>query len=196
MSEDKSVSNATPDSGATEEEKEAFVSKKAYEEVSSSMHKHKSKAKELEAAVNELRAQMKAQEEAKLQETQQYKELYERREAELEAARKEAAQVKNQYLVTAKRNALKQELGGKVKDEYLSFADLESIAVSDDGSIDAEAVRMVANEFRKQHSQLIPATDNANITGQAPGNFTAQKPDTKNMSAAELREYLIKNYSN
>lgn len=195
MSEDKGVGNATPDSGATEEEKEAFVSKKAYEEVSKDMHKHKSKAKELEAAVNELRSQIKAQEEAKLQETQQYKELFERREAELEEARKQAAEVKEQYLNTAKRNALKNELGGKIKDEYLSFADLGSIAVSDDGSIDPESIRMVANEFRKQHSQLIPPSDNAGITGQAPGNFGATTPDTSKMSAKELREYFVKNYS-
>jgi len=189
MSQDKSVSNATQEvSDETEETK--FVPKDAYEKVTSDMHKYKSKMREYEASLAKLQADLKAREEAELRDKEQYKELFERKQLEAEEARKEAQRVREQYLVTAKKSALKQELGGKVRDEYLQFADLTSIAIRDDGSIDVESVRTVANDFRKQHGQLIPQADNAQITGQAPGsNSPAPAVDLNKMSAAELVKY-------
>lgn len=190
MSEDKSVSNAAPEASGQEDK---VVPRDAYEKVTQDMHKYKSKMKEYEAHMEQLRADLKAKEEAELAEQNRFKELYEKREIELAEAKKEAQRVRDQYLTTAKRAALKQELGGKIRDEYLSFADLNSIALRDDGSIDAESVRMVANEFRKQHGQLIPQVENASITGQAPANQTPiQGKDPKTMSSKELVEYYAK----
>jgi hypothetical protein len=177
----------------TSEEKEAFVSRKAYEEVTRDMHKNKQKAKELEAAYNELQSQLKAQEEQKMQEQEQWKELYQKREAELEQVRREAEQKTSQYMKSVKVSALKQELGVSIRDEYLRFANLDSITLTEEGSIDPESLRNVANEFRKEHGQLIPKQENVNITGQAPSSTDVSKPaDFSKMSSEDLVRHYAK----
>lgn len=195
MSQEQTIKggSATAEQGSTPsaEEKEAFVSRKAYEEVTGDMHKFKTKTKELEAALNEYKAQLKAQEEQKLQEQERWKELYEKREAELEQIRRESQEQSSRYMTSVKKAALKNELGGDIRDEYLSFANLDSVVVTEDGSIDPESLRNAANEFRKQHGQLIPSKDNVNITGQAPSSNDVSKPaDFSKMRAADLvQEY-------
>jgi len=175
MSQENNDSVVTPEE-VPKETKAEVVSRKAYEEVTRDMHKNKQKAKELEMALNETQAQLKAQEEAKMHEQQQYKELFEKRDAELEQARQAAQQERSKFTRSVKMAALKQELGGSIKDQYLSFANLDAIAVNDDGTIDSEALRNVANDFRTEHGQLIPTDTSANVTGHAPSTGEPAKP--------------------
>lgn len=184
---------AAQDSNSAAEEKEAFVSRKAYEEVTRDMHKNKQKAKELEAAFNELQAQLRAQEEQKMQEQERWKELYQKREAELEQVKRQAQEQNNRYMRSVKMSALKQEIGANIRDEYLQFANLDSIALTEEGTIDPESLRTVANEFRKQHGQLLPKQENVNITGQAPSSSDVSKPvDISKLSASELVQRYAK----
>jgi thioester reductase-like protein len=170
------------------EEKAEYVSKKAYEEVRADMHKNKSKAKELEAALNEYQVKLKQIEEEKMAEQQQWKELFEKRSAELEAERQKTAETKNSYLRSVKLSALKQQLGGNIKDAYLSFANLNGIEFKEDGSVDSESLLAVANQFRKEHGELIPSTENTNITGHAGKSDASlgSTANTKTMSSQEL----------
>ena len=195
--ENKEMGSAqTQESSQSQEQKEAYVPKKAYEEVAKDMHKFKAKLKEAEAKANEFAAQLKAQEEAKMQEQEQWKELYQKREAELEHIRQEASQERGRYMRSVKISALKQELGVSIKDEYLGFAPLDAIVVNEDGTIDKESVREVANSFKKEHGQLIPQSDNVNITGQAPGSAPVDQPvDTSRMSSRELINLYAKQKS-
>lgn len=199
MSEENNSGSAAPQENVSQEPKqEQYVSKKAYEEVTRDMHKNKQKAKELEVAYNELQAQLKAQEEAKLHEQERWKELYEKRETELADERKNAQEQQSRYLKSVKLSALKQEIGANIKDDYLSFADLSSISFNDDGSIDKDTLHEVANSFRKEHGQLIPQSDNVNITGQAPNN-QAPAPsdvDVRNMSSRERVLYYANQVKN
>lgn len=190
--ENKGVSDpAEQESNPAPEEKEAFVSRKAYEEVTRDMHKNKQKAKDLEAANNELKSQFKAQEEQKMQEQERWKELYEKREAELEQERKKSSDQENRYMKSVKLSALKQEIGANVRDEYLHFAPIDNIVLSDDGSIDKDSLREVANSFRKEHGQLIPQSENVNITGQAASIYSVTQPkDRSKMSVDELKQEI------
>lgn len=193
MSEENNGSAETQQDVPEEAKSVDVVSKSAYEEVTRDMHKNKQKAKQLELALNELKTQMKAQEEAKLREKEQYKELFEKRDAELEQTRREVEEEKTRYMKSVKISALKQELGASVRDEYLGFADLNSITINDDGMIDSESLSNVANEFRKQHGQLIPTDQSVNVTGHAPTNDEVSNPaNTSGMSAAEL----VRHYAN
>lgn len=185
------VSDQTQDSSQNPEaKKEAYVTKKAYEEVSQDMHKFKQKAKELEATVNEFQAQMKAQEDAKMQEQEQWKQLFEKREAELEAMRKEASEKDRRFQSSVKISALKQEIGGTIRDEYLRFANLDAIALNDDGTIDKASLQEVANGFRKEHGQLIQPSDNADITGHAPSSFVGKEKGVNELSLQEKIQLL------
>lgn len=184
---------AEGNSNSQSDEANAFVTRKAYEEVTRDMHKNKQKAKELEAAYNELQAQLKAQEEQKLQEQERWKELYQKREAELEQVRREVQERDSRYMRSVKMSALKRELGVDIREEYLTFANLDAIALTEDGSIDSEALRNVANEFRKQHGQLIPVKENVNITGQAPNYQNVSKPvDFSKLKAEDLVQQYAK----
>lgn len=194
MSENKpSVSDANQPDSRPGETQEEYVSRKAFEEVTRDMHKYKKEREELKAARNELEAQLKAQEEAKLHEKEQFKELFEKRNAELEQMRKEAQMERERFTKASKRAALKEELGGQIRDEYLNFANLESIAMTEEGIIDRETVRNVANMFRKEHGQLIPSKSSAEITGQAPNvDEVTQNVDLSKMNSRELLDYYAK----
>lgn len=193
--EEKIVSDETVvDSNSTPDEKDAYVPKKAYEDVTRDMHKNKQKVRSLEADNNELKAQLKAQEEQEMQKQEKWKELFETSKAELVEVRKEAQIKDDKYTRSQKISALKQEIGVNIKDEYLSFASLDNIVLTD-GLIDKDSLRDVANSFRKEHGQLFPQEENVNITGQAPNssNVSATK-DYNKMSPAELvREYNTQN---
>lgn len=138
-----------------EQREEAYVSKKAYEGVSNDMHKFKSKAKEAEARAAELELRLKAIEEEKMQELNQWEELAKKRAEELEVLQRQNAEKEQRAQQLAKRTALKLELGD-VRDEYLMHANLNAITINEDGSINKESVHEVANDFRTNHASLLP----------------------------------------
>ncbi len=178
-------------------EEEKVVSVKAYEDVSKDMHKYKKEREELKAALNEVQTQLKIQEESKMQEQEQWKELYEKTKAEREDERQNLMQQKDRFMKSQKVAALKQELGGNVKDEYLGFADLDNVVIKEDGSIDTESLHNVANQYRKEHGQLIAKSDNTSITGHAASNFNNLKPKSvAEMSHEETVAALEEIYSN
>jgi hypothetical protein len=157
--------SAAPQPESTQEEKNDFVPAKAYEEVTRDMHKYKTGVKEKEAQINELKAQLKAQEEAKMRENEQWQEIAQRREAEMEELRTQYSQKSSRFETAVKRTALKQELGGKIREDYLQFANLDAIQMDENGIVNTESLRQVANEFRKQHGQLIPKDQENDIVG-------------------------------
>lgn len=171
---------------ASTQESEGFVSKKAYEEVAKDMHKFKAKSKELDAALNEYQAKLKAIEEEKLMEQQQWKQLAEKRAAELEEEKRKTKETHNRYLRSLKMVELKKELGGSVRDEYLSFANLDSVEFNEDGTLNRDSLVTVANKFRQEHGQLIPKSENVTITGHAASNGEVTPPKSlEQMSMAE-----------
>ena len=194
MSEQNNSGSAAPqENSQSQEQKNDFVSKKAYEEVTSDMHKYKNGIKEKEAKINELMAQLKAQEEAKLQENEQWQEIAKRREAELEELKTQYTQKSSSFENALKRTALKQELGGKIKEEYLQFANLSAISMDEQGLVDVESLRNVANEFRKQHGQLIPQEQSNEITGHGSEvTEIKQDVDITKLSSQQLIDMYAK----
>lgn len=165
---------------------EGVVAKKAYEDVSKDMHKYKSKAKELEAALTEYQIKLKSIEEEKLVEEKRFKELYEKRTEELEAQKRAAKERENQYLKSLKMVELKKELGANIKDQYLIHANIDAIEFNEDGTLNRESLVTVANKFRQEHGELIPKSSNVNITGHAASNGEVTPPKTlEQMSMAE-----------
>lgn len=165
---------------------EGVVAKKAYEDVSKDMHKYKSKAKELEAALNEYQVKLKSIEEDKLVEEKRFKELYEKRTEELEAQKRAAKDRENQYLKSLKMVELKKELGVNIKDQYLIHANVDAIEFNEDGTLNKDSLVTVANKFRQEHGELIPKSSNVNITGHAASNGEVSPTKTlEQMTMAE-----------
>lgn len=172
------------------DEKDQFVKRSAYEEVTSDMHKYKQAAKDSKAKINEYESKMKALEESKMQEEAKWKELYEKRDKELQEVRQSAESEKSRYLRSVKLNALKQELGGKIKDDYLNHADLNSIEFKDDGSLSPESIQKVANKFREEHSILIPPVNVNSITNTPPANGQTVSSNEKKLSDLSQAEKI------
>lgn len=172
----------------SKETQEQYVARKAYEEVTTDMHKFKSKAKSAEAKIAELEARIKAEEEAKLKEQNEWQQLYEREKQEKQDLLSRAQQQDAEVRRMIKLSALKTELGGSVRDEYLQFADIDSIQINEDGSLSSESVQLVANKFRQDHPTLVSPVEGLNITKPAPGNNVSYREPEKtpaNMSYEE-----------
>lgn len=158
------------ESSISQEPKEEFVKREAYQEVTKDMLKYKEQKKNLSAELNEYKSKLEAIEEERLRENQQYQELYEKAKSEVEQLKNSYESEKERNIRLAKMTALKQELGGDIRNEYLTHANLNGIELRDDGSLSPDSVREVANQFREEHSQLIPSKSNSQITNQAPSN--------------------------
>lgn len=165
-----------PQKNSESDEGKKFVPAQAYKEVSSDMHKYKSRSRELEAELNKLREEAKLREENELKEKQEYQTLYEREKAAREQAEINSKKQNELFVRARKLSALKGELGGKVKDEYLSFANLDKIEVKEDGSLSSESVQAVANSFRQDHPGLIESDSGVNITGPAARGIETEQP--------------------
>lgn len=190
--QDKDKKNDNPqDAGG--DNKDNFVSKSAYEEVTKDMHKYKANYKELMAKLNESEAKMKAIEEEKLAEQNRWKELAERREQEKLEAMESMKKTQEHYMKSVKMSALIRELGN-INAKYLVHADLDSIVVHDDGSLSSESVTQVANKFREENPELVPNDNAGAITDSAPADnntFRQEKTaDLDNMTADQKRELI------
>jgi flagellar motor protein MotB len=186
--DNKDKVNGVDTETASKQESDGVVAKKAYEDVSKDMHKYKSKAKELEAALNEYQVKLKSIEEDKLVEEKRFKELYEKRTEELEAQKRAARDRENQYLKSIKMVELKKELGVNVRDEYLVHASVDAIEFNEDGSLNKESLVTVANKFRQEHGELIPRSSNVNITGHAASN--GEVTPTKTLDQMSMAEKI------
>ena len=183
--------NVQPEAEVQQQEREEYVPKTAYENVSKDMHKYKDEKKRLAAEKNELEARLKAIEEEKLVEQERYKELFEKERSQRELKEKELQAKEDRYNESLKKSALRSELGN-INPAYLVHADLSAIDMLDDGTVSPESVREIANKFRQDHPALIPANDGQNITGDAPPSKRPlnQPKELADMSLDEKVAYL------
>jgi hypothetical protein len=185
MSEDQANNSVVNDdqsqaSSESQKIKDEYVKLSSYEEVRSDMFKYKDGLKSERARANEAEAKLKAIQEQKLKDQEEWQKLYEQTRKEKEELEISVAQEKSNYLRSVKISALKQELGGDIKDVYLQHADLNAMEFNDDGTLSPESVQTVANKFREEHSVLIPSGSNNQITNQAPANGPAPSKDDDN----------------
>jgi hypothetical protein len=179
---------------STQQEKDEFVRRQAYEEVSKDMHKFKDRAKEAAAKASEYEAKLKAIEEDRLKQQEEWQTLYEKERQQKEEMEQKYGTEKENYLRSVKLAGLKAELGSNIKDAYLKHADLDKIEFTEDGALSPESVSAVANKFREEHSILIPAESGNQITNQAPINGSvAQKEKSLNEMSFQERSALLKN---
>lgn len=152
------------------------------------------KAKELEAQLRAMQDQVKQAENAKLEEKQEYKKLYEATKAELETKKREQEEKERIIVNKEKQAALSRELGGLRNDAYFRFAELDNIVIDDSGLVDQNSVRLEANRFRQAFPELIAASQPVRVNSQAPSGanpVVGQQKTAKEMSGAE-REAIKK----
>jgi hypothetical protein len=140
-----------------------------------------SREKALKAQLAEAQAKAKEfddwkaqQEEQKMMEEKKYKELLTKRDEEIKKEREARSNLQNQMVSSLKRQALERELGGVKRPEYLSFADLASIELGEDGQIVIESLKSVADAFRNTHADLIKGSSDALPSGAPKAAFQGE----------------------
>lgn len=172
---------------ASSQQEEAYVPKKAFQEVTTDMHKFKNKYKSVTAELEALKAEREAAQQAQLEEQKQFQELYEQQKAKTAELNSQLENANRQFELNSKRAALKAELG-EVKDDYLSFARLDEIELLEDGHIDPDSLHKVANEFRQNHPSLIGKPAGGGITNTAaPIENGIQVESLENLSPEEFK---------
>lgn len=155
--------DAKPDEGKSEE-KDKFVPADAYSAAKEAASKTQSENEQLKARLSQLEADQKAKEREELEKKQEWEKIAQQEKEAREKAEKRLNQNDELYKRTIKKTFLKEALGGAVKDQYLEFADIDSITLDENGNVNDESLKVAAEKFREEHSQLIPSKKDPAIT--------------------------------
>lgn len=172
---------------ATEQEPE-FVPAKAYKETQADMFKFKSKLKEAEATLNQLKAEKELQERESLKANQEWKLLYEQNEAKLREIDSQRNAEKEQFINYHKRAAVISAIGGFKKEEYAnSFINVSNIETDESGNVVQASLLSEVNRIKQSYPELLKGAVANNLPSDAPKSFEANKLDNKDYS--KLNEY-------
>ena len=168
------------------------VSRKAFEEVSDSMHKFKRRNKEMEMELNRIKAEQEIRERESLKEKEDYKALAERLEAQLEETSRLKQESEQKTINFHKKNAVIQALGGFKKESYSSFIELGNISVDESGNLNQGDVQREVDRIRQNHPELLKSFKSANLPNEAANSDVATGgKDYKNMSPQEKAAYRL-----
>ena len=157
------------------------VDYESYQRAIAQLKTTKAKLQEHEERENALLMQQKVKEEEDLLKKQDYQKLLDRKNAEVEHERKTRLELESR-LSEAEKNRIDshklssfyEKLPGKIKKkEYLSFVDLDSIEVDENGKVNEETVMRSVNDFMKEHHFLVEAK-NKMMPNDAPSNYSSK----------------------
>lgn len=172
---------------------EAFVPKRAYQEVSKDMLKYKSEMKQLSAQLEQLKAEKEAKEISTMQEQEKWHDLYKKSEQKLSQLAQERDSERNRFVDFHKKNAVIEKLGGFKKPEYTKFINTNEIELNEDGSIVEDSLMNQVEKIRKEYPELIKTTPRNELPNAAPRG--AVQKSVSEMTQAELnaaRRELLK----
>lgn len=195
--ESKEVSGTNEDgSGAAGGEnsnqgKEDFVPKSAYEQVTKDLHKWKSQAKENQKQLLEIQERLKTFEDKSIDETD-LKSLSERYKREAETYKTENQKLKESYLYSEKYRSIFTELkklGFRDDAErYLEYEDLKDLEVetTSKGRVNVLGAQDWAAEFHKKNEFLFEPKRAARVS--ASDGRSGQKLDDSQLTPQKLFE--------
>ena len=153
----------------TPENKEEFVTRKSYDEVSQDMHKNKQRVKELEDEKRALLAEKDAKAKEDLEEAGQWQTLYQQnaeKVKELEAAR---TNDRKAFMNEQKKNKVIALIGGFKKPEYDFVVNVANI-VDSEGQINMDTVQAEADRIKQNHSELLKSSKGPRLPNDAPSS--------------------------
>lgn len=167
VSDDKQGASGTTESTSSSTD---TVKYESYKKAVSQKKAAEARAKEVEEELNRIKAEKEAEEENKLKEQNEFKELYEQAQSKLKEAEDKHNQLESSIVTQKKKDLLMRELGRVKRPEYLEFAALDQIDLSD-----PESVKKVAESFRENHSDLIePTKTTSPQSGDPKDNSSSQ----------------------
>lgn len=133
--------------------------------------------RQLQDELNAMKAALEQQQREKLEEKQEYKQLWERTQEELKAEREKLFNVQNSIVRAEKRKAFDRELGKPLsKDRYYDFVNFDDIIIEEDGTVNSDSVRYAVNLFRESYRELVPQQSTPRVGSEAPSNDGVIRP--------------------
>lgn len=177
MSDDSIKDKKQNEEGSAE--KEEFVSRKAYQEVSQDMHKYKKQLKEVEAKLNEYQAKIETTEKEKLEEQERWKELYQKEKEARTSIEQSYQKDRENFLSVHKKQAVKDALGGFKRPEYSSFIDASKVEFNEDGTLDKQSVEAEVQRIKENYPEIIKQEQKRELpNNEAPKPSNNEKPLT------------------
>lgn len=168
------------------------VPKKAFSEVSSSMHKYKAELKETKLLLNQLQAEQDATKTEQLAEQGRWEELYKKSQEKLEVANQDAQTTQDKFINYHKKNSVLNTIGGFKRDEYNSFINVESIGLNDDGSVETSSLEKEIDRIKQTYPELIKIGSADKLPNGAPTPGNPGDIEYKNMTLQQRSEYKRK----
>ena len=173
-------------------DKQEQVSKEAYLNVSQDMHKYKSKLKETEALLTQMKADKEVIENEKLAEQGRWEDLYKKSQEKLTEATQGRQAEQDKFINYHKKNSVLGKLGGFKNDEYNSFIDVESVNLNEDGSIDQSSLDLEVNRIKQSYPELLKGVQAGKLPNDAPQGNNLGDRTYDNLSEREKADYKRK----
>jgi hypothetical protein len=184
MSEkNESVTQTNTPSDESVAQKEIVAMQAKLQELLDEKKKEQAKRVELESKLQSI-------EEEKLKASNQYKELYESKAKELETLTKQRELENKAFLEHKKLDAFLKEIGGLKKGDYVSLIDTNKLIADESGNINADSVKVYAEQFKQAYPELISVNTINHIGQNAPR--TSNSGSLKGKTANELFNLLKK----
>lgn len=185
------VSNEGGDSLAgseTTEDSSQMVKFESYQKVLSQKKAQDEKLRDMQSKLAEFEAAEATKLEAQLRDEKRHDEIIQTLKQKNEELSGRLGQVQGEIANSIKRQALEREIGGFAHPDYARFAQLDSIGLTEDGSVDTETLGREAKRIRETHPHLLKASV-PNLPNGAPAsavNGNKTEPTAKELYIAEM----------
>ena len=190
MSED-SIQEKSSEVTEEKKQEDQFVSRKAYQEVSTDMHNYKNTNKDLKAELEKLRADEATRvesEQVKNGEFQALADSYKQKFEESEASRQAE---KARVVDLNKMQQISEVVGGFQRSEYAQLAvNLENIKLDENGLIDRATLDAEAVRIKQDHPHLIRSSKGPQLPNEAAGTHSTPLAYKDAIKACKTQEEL------
>lgn len=177
-------------SGDESSDSSQMVKYESYAKVLSQKKAQDEKLRELQSKLAEHDAAEAVKREAQLRDEKRHDEIISELKKQNEALSGRLGQVQSEIANSMKRQALEREIGGFAHPDYAKFAQLDSIPLAEDGSVDLEALSREAARIREVHPHLLK-TSPASLPNGSPVSAvggTKPAPTAEELYYAEIEE--------
>lgn len=170
---------------------EAFVSKKAYQEVTSDMMKYKEERKALKAELERLRADEQARNEAEQRSRGEYQKIADTYKQKFEESEAQRLSERKRVEDLHKLHHLEKAVGGFQRSEYAKIAaDLNAIKLDDNGIVDEASLLAEATRIKQQHPALLKNDPKLKLPSDAPGQQQAPQDYSEALKNCKTQKEL------
>lgn len=148
------------------------------------------KANKLEEELDSIRKEKADKERAELEQQGNWKKLLEEERVKAQKLQADHEGLLNTLKEASKRKAVLRYVSGKVPDEVVgALLSVEGVAVNEDGSVNEDTAKMVAQEFEKKYPYVV-LRDNKNgqLPGHAASGTSSQKLSYKEWLQLDTKE--------